>query len=626
MATNDIEIHAVQEVENASNGIKNQDMQSMNNIHCTETTENKSIIENKPIIENKQKDIKSKGNDEKINDKKKNDKKKNNEKNGKKNDKNLESVVAIELASYCKKGFVVPSSEIYGGFSGFYDTLTNGTELKNNIKKLYFKHFVQQRDDMLCQDGTIISNPMVWKASGHVDNFSDPMLTTKDTKTKIRADHFIEDKLNIPTDGLSISQLNDLIKINKLTYNGEEILEINPYNLMFNTNVGANVNSNTTAYLRPETCQSIFTNFKAHYDTGRVKLPFGVAQIGKAFRNEISPRDFLFRLREFEQAEIEYFYNPTTTLDFEKYSEHSSSQNSINSSNSFVSFNFLSSETQLLGNSDMEVMTIDKLVENKKCNTYHAYWIQELYLWLINVIGLNANKLRIREHIKSELSHYSSATFDIDFKYSFGYKEMAGIADRGNYDLKQHEIFSKKSLEVNENGTKILPHVIEPSIGIDRLFMAILINSLEVIKKTSIVNTKEVITEFTILRLCPQLSPCKVGVFPLLNKSGQPEFAKKLYKELSAEFNVFYDHAGSIGKRYARQDELGTPFCITIDHQTITELEKQDQTKNEPTVTIRHRDQDLHNYSNRAPRIPVSSLENIIRDLLRSKISFSDLI
>jgi glycyl-tRNA synthetase len=530
----------------------------------------------------------------------------------------------IDLAAYCKNGFIVGSSEIYNGLAGFYDFLNVGTELRNNLKQAYIRHFVYAQDKILLQDASIISHPDVWRASGHLESFSDPMLTTAKTKTKIRADHFVEEMCKIPTDGLSIAQLNQIIQEQNLKYHGEDIQEIEPYNLMFNTNVGAV--SGNTAYLRPETCQAIFVNFMTHYKTSQLNLPFGIAQIGKAFRNEISPREFLFRLREFEQAELEWFYNPAGPA------PDLSNMNDL-------SFAFLSAEAQMPADGQMtveaqsdsdgkmETITVQDLVKMGKCNPTHAYWIYQMYSWLVNAMELKPNSLRIREHLQSELSHYSSATFDIDFAFGsglgFGFKELAGIANRGQFDLMQHAKASKKSMEVFDETTKtrLVPSVIEPSIGVDRLMMAILLNSIQI---QLITNTdakeqpsekasqtaSQKPTEKKIFHCPMSLAPYKVAVFPLLNKLGMPEYAKKIQKSLPMDYRSIYDQSGSIGKRYARQDEIGTPFCVTVDHQSMED----------GTVTIRYRDAPTM-----TKRVLVSQLNRIIYDLLHSNIKYSEL-
>lgn len=303
-----------------------------------------------------------------------------------------------EMATFCKKkGFVYPSAEIYNGISGFFDFGALGVELKNNIKQAWWQFTVRSRDNVVGQDGSIITNPKVWKASGHVDNFADLILTTKKSRTKLRADHFIEDELKIPADGLSAKDIQELIDTNKLTYKGEEFEEIRDFNLMFQTNVGASNDKEATAYLRPETCQSIFPNFRLIQEHNRLKVPFGIAQIGKAFRNEISPRDFLFRSREFEQMELEFFTDPQEKTCPALTDVHKN-----------TTFQFLSAQEQDAGTNKMETVSIQKLLDKEKLTEWHAYWLSEYYNWYTKTLSIKSENLRIREHVKTELSHYLS--------------------------------------------------------------------------------------------------------------------------------------------------------------------------------------------------------------------------
>jgi glycyl-tRNA synthetase len=473
-----------------------------------------------------------------------------------------------EIATFCKEGFLAQSSEIYNGFSGFYDYMHFGTLMKNNLKSEYIRYFVQMRDDIVLQDATIISHPDVWEASGHRANFSDPILTTEKTKTKLRADHFIEEALNIPTDGLTIPEMNKIIEDNKLTYKGEKFLTMEPYNLMFSTQVGAL--QNNEAFLRPETAQAIFVNFKHHAAT--MQLPFGVAQIGKAFRNEISPRDFLFRLREFEQAEMEYFYNPEVDCPLVE--------------ESWMTFDFLPA-----GSTEMVKATAYEICQQKRCNLYHAYFLNLFYRWMVEQMGLK--NLRVREHLQSELSHYSSATFDIDYRFVFGYKEIFGVADRGCFDLSQHQKHSKKNLEVFDAKTnkKVLPYVIEPSLGIDRMMMALFAQHLETIKTEKLSRT---------VFHCPtKLAPYQVCVLPLVIKDGLGAYAQQLYKKLkmTLRLSVTYEPSGAISKRYFYQDKIGTAYCLTIDYQSLSDN----------TVTLRNREDPLN-----TQRVSVDDVEQIL--------------
>jgi glycyl-tRNA synthetase len=500
-----------------------------------------------------------------------------------------------ELATFAKKkGFVFQSAEIYGGLAGFFDFGPLGVQLKNNLKNLFLNNFVLKREDVVVQDGSIITNPKVWKASGHIDNFADLILTTKISKTKLRADHFIEDNLKIPADGMDAKDINDLIKKHNLKYKGEDFGEVKDFNLMFSTNIGADVNKTSLSYLRPETCQSIFPNFKIILETSRLALPFGIAQIGKAFRNEISPRDFLFRLREFEQIEMEYFFNPDSEFDL------------LEDRHLNCKFKFLSANSQDNNSDKMEEVSISDLIEKNLISKIHGYWLAEFFLFFMEKSGLSYENMRIREHVKKELSHYSRATFDIDYKYSFGYKEMLGLANRGNYDLLQHQNLSKSKFEVFDEKakTKVLPHIIEPSFGIERWFMAVLNEAYNDDEERG-----NIVLNFDL-----KLSPFKVAVFPLMNKEELVGPAREIYNRLiNEEITCVYDKSGSVGKRYARQDEIGTPFCITIDYETI------ENGDNKNTVTIRNRD------TTKQKRVAIERIVDIINDLIKGRIKFEEI-
>jgi len=469
-----------------------------------------------------------------------------------------------ELASFCKrKGFTYPSAEIYGGAAGFWDFGHLGSELKNNIKKNWWKFHVRQREDIVGIDGSIITNPKVWEASGHVDSFSDLFVVCKKCKKPGKVDK------------------NELGKVKCPNCGGDfEEKTAKEFKLMFEINVGESGKS----YLRPETAQLIFTNFRQVQENARMKLPFGIAQIGKAFRNEIAPRDFLFRCREFEQMEIEYFTKleqkcpyKIPNIDVLVYSEEHQKKNK-----------------------EMEKMKIKNAFEKgiiKK--DWHAYWLATELQWFFN-LGANSNNFRIRQHEKEELSHYSLDTWDLEYKFPFGWKELQGIADRSNYDLSQHEKFSKKDLKLfdEESKQKILPHVVcEPSLGVERALLVFLFDAYNINKDGNIV-----------LKLNPKLSPIKAAVFPIVKKPEFEKFARKIFDDLKEEWNVIYDGSGSIGRRYARNDEIGTPFCITIDDES---LKRKD-------VTIRYRD------TTKQIRIKISNLKNILRDLIEGKIKFNN--
>ncbi len=465
-----------------------------------------------------------------------------------------------DMAVFCKrKGFVYSNSEIYGGMSGFFDYGPLGVELKNNIKAEWWKAHVHQRTDVAGIDGSIITNPKVWEASGHVANFSDLMLTTKKSKTKIRADQFIEEKLKIPADGMTADEINKLIKKNKLTYNGEDFEELRDFNLMFETSIGPEAGQK--AYLRPETAQLIFTNFRLVQENARLKLPFGIAQIGRSFRNEISPRDFLFRCREFEQMELEYFVHPGSIGNCPYIAEFETH-----------SLNVLTADMQEKSQQP-EKMQVKEMLAKKMIMPWHAYWLAFEHNWLTR-LGINAENLRIRQHVAKEKSHYATDTWDLEYNFPFGWKELEGISNRGDYDLQQHIKHSGKDLSYFDEAEKkkVVPHVVaEPSLGVDRTFLVFMFDAYEH-------DTKR---ENIVLHINPKLAPIKAAVFPLVsNKEEIVKLAREVYDGLKAEFNCFYDQSGSVGRRYARMDEAGTPYCITIDFDSLANKD----------VTIRDRD------------------------------------
>ncbi|MBU0536579.1 MAG: glycine--tRNA ligase, partial [Nanoarchaeota archaeon] len=359
-----------------------------------------------------------------------------------------------EMAVFCKKkGFVYPSAEIYGGLAGFFDYAHLGSELKRNIEEQLWNRFVRSRQDVVGIDGSIITNPLVWKASGHADCFGDIMLDCKKCKQRFRGDHLIEDTLKIRADGISKEDISKLVKENKIKCPNckGELGEPRQFNLMFETNVGPV--SGNISYLRPETAQLIFTNFRLVQEHARMKLPFGIAQVGKAFRNEISPRDFMFRCREFEQFEIEFFVHPKKAddcpmlKDFEK-----------------MEVNIL-----LEGDKEHKKMAIKDMVTKKILSKWHAYWLSQFYKFFLD-LGINKDNLRIRQHVKDELAHYARACFDLEYNFPFGWKEIHGNADRQSFDLTQHANASKKDLSFFDEDTKekVVPAVIEPSQGIGR--------------------------------------------------------------------------------------------------------------------------------------------------------------
>ena len=467
-----------------------------------------------------------------------------------------------QLAIFCKKkGFVYPSAEIYNGLAGFFDLGPLGVELSNNIKSSWWHTFVRSREDVVGIDGSIITHPKVWKASGHLDCFEDVFVEDAKTKERYRADHLVADVLHIPTDGMPPDQLWQIIqKHNIQSPKGNPLSQPKKFNLMFHTTVGPVQDEKSTSYLRPETAQNIFINFRAVCETSRLKLPFGIAQIGKGFRNEISPRDFLFRVREFEMMEIEYFIDPGKKFD------------KLTAKQKNLKVFFLSQEEQGKANPKTETTTIARLLSSKKLTPAHAYWIADAYLWFLS-LGLKKENLRVREHTKEELSHYSTATFDIDYNFPFGWKEIHGNANRGTYDLAQHEKFSNAKMSVFDEETKqkVLPSVIEPSWGVGRAFLALLLDAYDDDKKRGNI----------VLKLAPKVAPIQVGVFPLVkNKKQIVKAAKEIFHSLKHSFAATYDDGGSIGRRYARADESGIPFCITVDFDSLKDKK----------VTIRNRD------------------------------------
>ncbi len=464
------------------------------------------------------------------------------------------SISIEDMATFCKrKGFIFRSSDIYGGFAGFWDFGHLGVELFNNIKKEWWSHFVHKKDNMVGMDASIISHPRTWKASGHLEGFSDLAVVCKKCKKATKIDKSEEGRVRCECGGEFDSQ-------------GE-------FNLLFKTRVGALDSSE--AYLRGETAQGMFMDFKLIQQTSRMQLPFGIAQIGRCFRNEIAPRDFIFRSREFHIGEFEFFINPE-----EKKCDL------LDEIHLRVKFDFLDEETQKKGSEELKDMTIKKLLEKGKLEEWHAYWLAEQIIWLKSM-GLE--EIKIREHTKDELSHYSSATFDIDYEYPFGSKEVGGIANRGQFDLTQHQNESKESMGIFDEkfGKNVIPKVIEPTFGMERVFLAILTKAYTFNKERNNI----------VLRLNPKIAPVKAAVFPIVK---QPEFeriSEEIVGDLKKEWNVVYDKSGSIGRRYARNDEIGTPFCITIDGDSI---------KNKD-VTIRLRD------TGEQVRIKIKDLKDSLR-------------
>ncbi|MEY2640695.1 MAG: hypothetical protein RL150_88 [Candidatus Parcubacteria bacterium] len=418
----------------------------------------------------------------------------------------MEKVVSLAK----RRGFIYQGSEIYGGLAGTWDYGPYGVALKNNIKQLWWKQFVDDREDMYGLDAALIMNPRVWEASGHVAGFADPLVEDVKTKKRYRADHVLEDQ-GISVAGMTLEQMDALIKEKGIkSPEGNELGSVVQFNMMFKTQVGATEDASAIAYLRPETAQGIFVNFKNVLDSFHPKLPFGIAQIGKAFRNEIAPRDFIFRTREFEQMEIEYFVHPD----------------------------------------DWEVQFESFVREMKR---------------YMETIGLPMDKVHELDVAAEDRAHYSKRTIDFEFDYPFGKKELFGLAYRTDFDLSAHAAHSKQKLEYfdEESGEKLVPHVIEPSLGVDRAVLAVL---------TSAYTEDDLGGETRVyLKLSPKVAPVKVAIFPLLkNKPELVEKARELYQKIKRDIpNVSFDDNGNIGKRYRRQDEIGTPLCVTIDFETL---------------------------------------------------------
>ncbi len=501
-----------------------------------------------------------------------------------------------KVISHAKEyGFIFPSSEIYDGLSAVYDYGQNGAELKNNLKQYWWKAMVQLNENIVGLDSAILMHPTIWKASGHVDAFNDPLIDNKDSKKRFRADVLVEDfcaKLeekaqkeiekaakrfgdafdknefettntrvveyrarqktilerlakSLTEENLAdVKSLIEELEIADPDTGSKNWTEVRQFNLMFGTKLGASADSATDLYLRPETAQGIFVNFSNVQKTSRHKLPFGIAQIGKAFRNEIVARQFIFRMREFEQMEMQYFVPPGTELEF-----------------------------------------------------YEA-WKEKRMNWHL-ALGLGEENYKFHDHEK--LAHYANAAADIEFKFPFGFKELEGIHSRTDFDLSAHEKHSGRKLQYfdPERNENYVPYVVETSIGLDRLFLAVFSTSLK----------EEVLedgTERTVLSLPPALAPVKAAILPLMKKDGMPELAEKIFNDLKYDFNIIMEDKDSIGKRYRRQDAIGTPFCITIDHDSVNDF----------TVTIRDRD------TMKQERVPMENLRKIIDE----KVSFRALL
>jgi glycyl-tRNA synthetase len=439
-------------------------------------------------------------------------------------------VTMDKIVSLCKRrGIIFPSSEIYGGIGSSYDYGHYGVLLKNNVKAQWWRALLQERDDVVALDSAIIQHPRTWEASGHIAGFTDPLVDCRTCKRRYRADK-LED-----------AQCGQKPSLHPGEGPNCDLTEARNFNLMFQTTVGPVQDEGSVVFLRPETAQGIFLNFKHYLQFSRKKPPFGIAQVGKSFRNEITPGNFVFRMREFEQMEMEFFVPPA------------------------------------------------------EADKWYEFWKQARFDWYLN-LGIRPDHLRLRAHDADELSHYSSGTSDVEYLYPIGWQELEGIANRGNFDLTQHAEYSRQNLEYVDtaSGDRYLPHVIEPAAGADRATLAFLCDAYD---EDQIEGETR-----TVLRLHPQLAPVKAAVLPLVKKDGQPELAREILFDLRERMQVEYDEGGAIGRRYRRQDEIGTPWSITVDHQSIEDR----------TVTIRDRD------SLQQERVAIGDLADQLEQRLRA--------
>jgi glycyl-tRNA synthetase len=461
----------------------------------------------------------------------------------------MDKIVALAK----RRGFVFPGSDIYGGLANTWDFGPLGVELKNNIKQLWWKTFVHQRPDMVGLDAGILMNSRVWEASGHVVNFNDPLVDCKTCKSRFRADHLLEERLGIvDAAGKSPDELSAILKNANLACphcGNRTLTDARQFNMMFGTTIGPVAETGSPVYLRPETAQGIFVQYKNIMASSRVKLPFGVGQIGKSFRNEITPGNFVFRVLELEQMEIEYFVKPGE------------------------------------GEAWFEV------------------WLEAMWAW-VRLLGLGDERVRVREHDREELSHYSvrTADFEYDFPGSMGWKELYGLANRTDFDLRSHQEFSGVDLTYFDQAenSRYLPHVIEPAFGVERSFITVLLDAYDE-EQTIDVNAKA--DTRIVLRLAPRLAPYKAAILPLARKPELTAVARSLFAKVQADLDVLidYDETANIGKRYRRQDEIGTPFCVTVDFDTL----------DDQAVTVRDRD------SMEQQRIGLTEVSALLREAIR---------
>lgn len=461
------------------------------------------------------------------------------EKNQKKNRISMDEIVAFAK----RRGFVFPGSELYGGLANSWDFGQYGVILKNNIKKEWWRDMVQRRQEILGIDTAILMNPKIWEASGHLEHFSDPMVDCKKCKRRFRADDpSLAQNLEAQKNQDKVSSKYEYIHtLPSCPVCGGKLSKPRQFNLMLETALGPLEAAGSKTYLRPETAQGIFVNFKNYLDTTRKKLPFGIAQIGKSFRNEITPGNFIFRTREFEQMEMEYFTKP------------------------------------------------------QEADVWFDYWINQRMNWYQN-LGVKKENLRLREHKKEELSHYAKKVADVEYNFPFGWAELEGVASRGDYDLKVHETFSKKDLTYfdEESKKKYLPYVIEPAGGVERCFLAFLIDAYT---EEEVKGEKRVV-----LKINKKLSPIKVAVLPLIKKEPLQKIAKEIFSKMRESVMCEYDEVGSIGRRYRRQDEIGTPTCITVDFDS----------EKDKSVTLRDRD------TMKQERVKIDKIEEAVNKIVKS--------
>ncbi len=461
---------------------------------------------------------------------------------------NTENLMEKLVSLAKRRGFVFPGSEIYGGLANSWDYGPLGVELKNNIKKLWWKKFVQERDDMVGIDAALMMNPRVWKASGHVDTFNDPLVEDKKTHERFRLDHLLEEAGVQNVSEMTFEQMTEKVKeIGLKSPKGNELTEPKKFNMMLETYLGPVKDEDNKVYFRPETAQAMFVDFKNVVETSRQRIPFGIAQIGKAFRNEITPGNFIFRTREFDQMEIEFFVKP------------------------------------------------------EEADKWFEYWLEQQKQWLKDV-GIDQSKLHFIEVPEADRAHYSKRSVDTEFDYPFGQKELYGIAYRTDYDLRNHQEQSKQDLEYRdpETGEKFLPHVIEPTFGADRTVLAVLLSAYTEIEGGRTTTTESNKEAEVVLRLDKKIAPIKIAVLPLSKKEELSGPAREIANKLRKHWMVMYDESQSIGKRYRRQDEIGTPYCVTMDFDSLEDKK----------VTVRDRDTMAQD------RVAIEDLESYFRERL----------